>query len=134
MFLRFSLSKRNMSYIFKLIICSTTHLSEVISFHLLRQVVMFPALNFLFDILIDSSIFLTRVSQCANISALVFSCNSCCRIGTIGSAVFCNFDGMCASDSACTEVFLLMPSGPSTKNKAGFYFVEIYEEELIWYY
>ena len=77
----------------------STHLSEVISFHLLRQDAMLPALNFLFDILIDSSVFLTCVSQCASVSALDFSCNSC-QIGTIGSAVFCNFDGMGDSDSA----------------------------------
>ena len=95
---------------------------------------MFQALNFLFDILISSSIFLTCLSQCAAISALVFNCNSCCRIGTIGSAVFCNFDGMGATDSTCTDVFLLKPSGLRTKAKAGFYFVEIYEGELTSYY
>ena len=37
----------------------STHLSEVISFHVLRQDAMFPALHFLFDILISSSFFLT---------------------------------------------------------------------------
>ena len=109
----------------------STHLSEVIPFHFLRCDAMFPALNFLFDILIYSLIFLTSVSQCAAISALLFSCKSCCRIGTIGSAVLCNFDGMGAADSACTEVFLLMPSGLYTKKNAGFYFVEIFEEKLI---
>ena len=108
-----------------------THLSEVISFHLLRQVAIFPALNFLFDILIYSSIFLTYVSQCAGVFALLFSCNSCRRIGTIGSAVFCYFDGMGATDSAYTEVFLLMPSGHRTKKKPGFCFGEIYEGKLI---
>ena len=92
---------------------------------------MFPALNFLFDILISSSIFLTFVSQCAGVSALLFSCNSCCRIGTSGSGVFCNFDGMGATDSAYTKVFLLMPPGPHTNKKAGFCFGEIYEEKLI---
>ena len=40
-------------------------------------------------------------------------------------------DDMGATDSACTKVFLLMPSGHRTKKKAGFYFVEIYEGELI---
>ena len=94
----------------------STHLSEVIYFHLLRQDAMFPAFNFLFDILIYSSMFLTSVSQCAGISALDFSCNSCCQIGT-GSAVFCNFDGMGATVSACTEVILLMPSSLRTKKE-----------------
>ena len=36
-----------------------THLSELIFFCLLRQDAMFPSLDFLFDILINSSIFLT---------------------------------------------------------------------------
>ena len=92
---------------------------------------MFPTLNFLFDILISSSIFLTCVSQCAGVSALLFSCNSCCRIGTIGSGVSYNLDGMGATDSAYTEVFLLMPSSPRTKKNAGFCFGEIYEGKLI---
>ena len=132
---RFSLSKRNLSYIFKLnfapLTVLSTHLSEVISFHLLRQDAMFPAFNFLFDILISSSTFLICVSQCAGISALLFSCNSSCRIGTIGSVVFCNFDGMGVTVSVCTEVFLLMPSGHRTKKMAGFCFGEIYEGKLI---
>ena len=64
---------------------------------------MFPALNFLFDILISSSIFLTSMSQCADISVLLFSCTSC-RIGIIGSAFLCNFDGMGATNPACTEI------------------------------
>ena len=109
----------------------STHLSQVISFHVLRQDAMFPALYFLFDILISPTIFLTCVSQCAGVSALLFSCNSCCQIGTTGSAVFCNFDGMGTTDSAYTEVFLLMPSGPRTKKKAGFCFGENYEGKLI---
>ena len=58
----------------------STYLSEVISFHLLRQDAMFPALNFLFDILIYSSIFLTCVSQSAGLSALGFNCNYCCLL------------------------------------------------------
>ena len=110
----------------------STHTSEVISFYSLTQDTMFPTLN-LFDILINSSILLTCVSRCASISALVFSYNSCCQIGIIGSAVFWNFDGIGATDSACTEVFLLMASSLHTKKKAGFNFVEIYEVELIWY-
>ena len=69
--------------------------------------------------------------QSAGLSALVFNCNSCCRIGTIGSAVLYNFDVMGATDSACTEVFLLMPFGPCTKKKVGFYYVEINRGELI---
>ena len=81
---------------------------------------MFPALNFLFDILVYSSVFLTCVSQCAGISALVFSCNSCCQIGIIGSAVFCNFDGMGATDSAFTEVFLLKSPCPIQKRRVDF--------------
>ena len=92
---------------------------------------MFPALNFLFDILVYSSGFLTCVSQCVGISALLFSCNSCCRIGNVGSAVFCNFDGMGATDSAFTEVFLLMSPCPHTKKKGGFYSVKIYEGGVI---
>ena len=95
---------------------------------------MFPALNFLFDILIDSSIFLACLSQCAVIYSLALSCNSYFRIGTIGSAVFCNFDGMGATKSTYTEVLLLMPSGACTKENTGFYFVEIYERELRWYH
>ena len=74
------------------------------------------------------------MSQRAGISALVCNCNSCFQIGTTGPAVFFNIDGMGATDSACPEVFLLMPSSLCTKEKAGFYFVEIYEGELIWYY
>ena len=86
------------------------HFAEAFFFYLLRQDAIFPALNFLFDISIDSSIFLSCLSQCAGTSGLIFSYNSCCWIGTIGSAVFCHFDGMGATDSACTEVFPLMPS------------------------
>ena len=70
-------------------------LPKVISFHLLGQDAMFLALNFLFYFLISSSIYLTCVSQCAGISALVFSCNSCCRIGTwwCGCDWFCMYQG-----------------------------------------
>ena len=71
------------------------------------------------------------MSQCAGVSTLLFSCNSCCRIGTIDSAVFCNFDCTGATDSAYTEVFLLMSPGARTKKKAGFCFGEIYEGKLI---
>ena len=99
----------------------STHLSEVISFHFLRQYAIFPALNFLFDILISSSIFLP---VCHSVLAFLLWF-------TIGSAVFCNFDGMDATDSACTEVFLLMPSIPCTKKEDGFYFLETYEREVI---
>ena len=84
---------------------------------------MFSALNFLFDILIDFPIFLTCESQ-------VFCCNSWSQIS---SAVLCKFDGISAADSECNEVFLLMPCGPRPRRKAGFYFVEIYKRDLIWY-
>ena len=46
------------SSIFAPIIVLSTHSSEEISFHLLRQDAMFTACNFLFDVLLDSWIFL----------------------------------------------------------------------------
>ena len=101
------------------------HFSDVISFYLLRQDALFPAFNFLFDILIDFSYLCVTVRRHFSF----FSYNSCCRIGTIGTIVFCNFDSLGTTESTCIKVF-----GLRTKKKTRFYFVEIYDEELIWCY